>query len=115
MSMTCSVAIVVILKVYDSQPVPQWKHGLTLNAIISTLSTASKASLSLVVAEIISQHKWLWFRQSRRPLDDMSVFDSASRGPWGALKMLTKVHIRDVSSLSALVTVLALVFDPFIQ
>jgi hypothetical protein len=30
LSLGCSVALIVILNKYDSQPVPQWRHGITV-------------------------------------------------------------------------------------
>ncbi|KAE8136997.1 hypothetical protein BDV38DRAFT_283388 [Aspergillus pseudotamarii] len=43
------------------------------------------------------------------------AFDSASRGPWGSINILWSHRASSLASLGALITVLALVFDPFIQ
>lgn len=37
--------------------------------------------------------KWMWYRTSR-PLEDLSTFDSASRGPWGATQLLWTLRAR---------------------
>jgi hypothetical protein len=44
----------------------------------------------LAVSAAISQFKWLEYQGSgkARSLQDIQVYDSASRGPWGALEML---------------------------
>jgi hypothetical protein len=33
LSLGCSVALIVILNKYNSQPVPQWRHGITVRQI----------------------------------------------------------------------------------
>lgn len=52
-SVACFIAIFVILHVYDGKTTPKLSHGLTLNTIISVLSTASKSSLTFAVGESI--------------------------------------------------------------
>jgi len=39
MSLLAFLAIVIILAIHDGQPIPQWRFGITLNAMISILST----------------------------------------------------------------------------
>jgi Holliday junction resolvasome RuvABC endonuclease subunit len=53
------VAIILILITYNNNTVPQYFPGVTLNAIISTLGTASKSALLYVIAECIGQLKWI--------------------------------------------------------
>ena len=53
---------------------------------------AAKGMLLLAVAESISQYKWLYFRgNGSKTLGDLQTYDTASRGPWGALQMLFTV------------------------
>ena len=64
-----------------------------LNALVSLLVTAAKSMLLLAVAEGISQYKWLHYMSAiPRPLSNVQTFDSASRGPWGAIKMLASIR-----------------------
>lgn len=59
--------------------------------------------------------KWAWYSRSR-PLDDLSKFDLASRGPWGAVRLLWTLRGRHlVATVGALVTVAALAIDPIAQ
>lgn len=37
----------------------------------------------------IGQLKWTWYRQPQR-LDDIVLFDNATRGPWGCLLLIIK-------------------------
>ncbi|ETS84602.1 hypothetical protein PFICI_02627 [Pestalotiopsis fici W106-1] len=113
------VAMAVLLRVYDQQPTPYFQYGITLNTVIAVLTAFSKAALAVPTASGISQLKWQWYRNERalggRCVRDIQIFDDASRGPWGALVLLCKLHVRTTASLGALVVVLALVLDPFAQ
>lgn len=63
----------------------------------------------------MGQLKWTWYFRYR-PLDHLSKFDLASRGPWGALKLLWTLRGRDmVATIGAVVTVAALTLDPVAQ
>ncbi|CAG8424896.1 unnamed protein product [Penicillium salamii] len=113
-SVSCFVAICAILGGYDGKARPDLRYGLSLNAIISVLATGCKSSLMFAIGEALSQSKWVRFRNFSTPLVDMQTFDSASRGPLGAMMML--FHKRpSVTTFGAAVVVLMLAFDPFVQ
>jgi hypothetical protein len=116
-SIGCFVAIVAILMVYDGKPTPTFTYSLTLNTLISILATASKASLLFMIGECTGQLKWLWFYngEEKRRLDGMQLFDSASRGPLGALWVLFRHKGRSLVSLGALVMVLSTPYNAFVQ
>ncbi|KAJ5332649.1 uncharacterized protein N7506_006432 [Penicillium brevicompactum] len=105
-SVLCFIAIVVVLQVYDQKTRPALHYGITLNAIVSILTTASKSALLFVVGECIGQLKWVWFYKGdeRRKLGDMQLFDSASRAPRSI-----------VGVFGGIVLVCALAIDPFMQ
>ena len=83
----------------------------------------------------ISQSKWLWYRQEEpRTLQDLQIFDDASRGPWGAVQLLISLRARCVGGirlerakeiadtvcrhlafLGAVLIILSNLFDPFLQ
>ena len=44
LSLGSTVAIIVLLAMYDRQPVPVLRYGITLNAMLSVLSTIAKVS-----------------------------------------------------------------------
>lgn len=83
------VTLAAVLGAYDNQAVFEWK-GITLNAVVSAISTASKASLLYAISELISQWKWIIFTSTRRPLMDFERVDAASRGPMGSLGLFWK-------------------------
>lgn len=114
-SLLCFVAIICILAAFKGKTRPDFAYGFTLNAIVSILATASKSSLTYMIGECIGQLKWIWFYQKERQLDQIQLFDSASRGPLGSLFVIMQHKGQSIVSLGALVTILVLTFDPFVQ
>jgi hypothetical protein len=111
----CQAALVSILQSMDQKPLSRWTAPVSLNAAVSILTTASKSLLLLVVAECISQAKWRLFTKPQRLLD-FDVFDNASRGPFGSLKVLLKRRFYlNWVFLGACITILSLAIDPFAQ
>lgn len=108
------IAIICVLNQNDGQPLPEWKYGITLNALVSVLSTILKAAAVMPLAVGISQAKWLWYAEPR-PLKDIETFDDASRGPWGSFLLLLDMRSHYIASLGAFLTVIALAVDPFTQ
>lgn len=88
LSIVALFAIVVILRKYDDQNLPKLPHNVSLNLVVSTLATFSKSWLILAVTSALGQFKWLWMFSKQRRLQDVQVFDEASRGPLGASKLL---------------------------
>lgn len=99
------IALCVLLRKYDGKTAPQANAvigvNITLNTLVSILSTISRAALLLSVSECISQSKWSWFLDRQKPLEDLEVFDQASRGAWGGLNLLWKVNVRFVQPSKA--------------
>ena len=96
-------ALAVILLKQDGKPPPTFGTALggalTLNTIISIIAAAAKALLLLPVMECVSQLKWMWFLQKRRPLSDFSLFDQACRGLFAGFSLIWKTRLRCVSLL----------------
>lgn len=78
---------VVILAVYDGKKQPEW-HNVSLNTVISWLSTLGKAFVLLPVSRNLGQLKWLWFSRKPQSLHELRDFDEASRGVAGSAKLL---------------------------
>lgn len=115
-SVACMTALLVTI---DGRPYAPWrmfKIHVTPNALLAILGTLSKSNLLLVVAEALGQLKWIYFQQRPHRLFDLQLFDEASRGAFGALKLLWTVNIRSaVASVGAVLTMLALALDPLTQ
>ncbi|KAJ5408174.1 hypothetical protein N7509_002057 [Penicillium cosmopolitanum] len=108
------VGIIVVLFKYDGQPMPDWPYGITLNALISVLSTVMKASMAFVLTECLAQLKWSWFHSGNK-LSDLALLDAASRGVAGAFFVLFRFLPRHLVTFGCLVLVMAAATDPFVQ
>lgn len=93
LSFSSLLCIVLILRIHEGRPLPDWPLSITINALVSIFSTIMSMILVVPLAEGISQAKWLWFRNYHQ-LSDMEVYDQGSRGPWGALGMLWVFRFR---------------------
>lgn len=78
----------LLLHHYDNRPNPTWFSGLSLNTVVSVISTVFRISMLVPVAASISQMGWVWLVERERGLDDVCCFDGASRGPWGGLRLV---------------------------
>ncbi|KAL8760223.1 MAG: hypothetical protein Q9199_000246 [Rusavskia elegans] len=115
-SIIALAVIVIILFIYDGSSLPDWPSVFTINSVISFLSTISKLSIMAAASAAISQCKWLWYRQAEpRRLQDLQLFDDASRGPCGAVQLLFSLRARHLAFIGAIVVVLVNFFDPFVQ
>ncbi|KAK3625379.1 hypothetical protein LTR56_004014 [Elasticomyces elasticus] len=114
-SIFCIGGVVVLLCLYDGEPLPSWSYGLTINGVISILAVVTKASMVLPIAEALSQLKWNHFWRNSRPVRDFESFDSASRGPWGSLVMMFSMRLWSLGSLGAALTVAAMLVEPALQ
>lgn len=83
-------SIIAVLAHFDDQPLPKWPYGITMNAPIALLVTIATAALAVPLSNGLSQLKWIHFKTSQAPLTDIELFDEASRGTWGAAKLLAK-------------------------
>ncbi|KAF2141131.1 uncharacterized protein K452DRAFT_272950, partial [Aplosporella prunicola CBS 121167] len=108
------VAIIVVLKRYEKKPLPEWPWHITLNSFIAVMAAIAKTSLLVPVASSLGQLKWDWFRRPRS-LADIQTFDSASRGPYGAVLLIFATKAIHLASFGALITLVALSMDPFVQ
>jgi hypothetical protein len=54
----CLGAIALIVGIYDGAKLPRFISGLTLNTIVSVLSTAARSSLIFVASATVGQSKW---------------------------------------------------------
>lgn len=81
-------AIIGVAAHYNGRALPDWPHDITLNALIALLATFANATISACLSSGTSQAKWIRFKNSSAPLSDMEIFDDASRGSWGSMKLL---------------------------
>jgi hypothetical protein len=112
-SLCAIVAIVGLLVLVDGKPIPSLPLQITVNTYVSFFAKIAEGTMLVAVNESISQLKWLWFREPRT-LQDIQLFDDASRGPFGAVRLMIRTKT-GLIVLGGLVAVLALALDPFSQ
>ncbi|KAK3358399.1 hypothetical protein B0T24DRAFT_644199 [Lasiosphaeria ovina] len=120
LSISSLIAIAAVLGAYNGHAIPNIPGGITLNTIVSILSAAAKSSLLHFVAASVGQAKWDRFdrRQQLGRLGNFETLDEASKGPLGSTKMLLfggRGAWSSLATLGAVVTVLALAVEPFVQ
>ncbi|XXH05686.1 hypothetical protein Hte_012121 [Hypoxylon texense] len=108
-------AILGVLARFNGAALPAWPYYITLNALIALLAAIATATLGVALQSGLSQLKWIRFREGRAPLADMEAFDEASRGTWGALKLLATMRGGWLGSFGAVVAIVALALGPFAQ
>lgn len=75
----------------DGKPPPSWPVGITLNTFLAFFTSLAKMAFMMPIIEGLGQLKWLWYLSPRpKPLIDFQVFDEATRGAYGSLKLLVK-------------------------
>lgn len=104
-----------VLARFENRPLPDWPYYITLNALIALLAAVALATMSVSLQNGISQLKWIRFKESRAPLADMETFDEASRGTWGALKLLATARGGFLGSFGAIIAIVSLALGPFAQ
>lgn len=120
-STACVIAITILSSRLDGTWLSKWTLFLQPSTTFSILSTAAQSSMMLVVAEVLSQLKWLQMSLPKtRSATDLATFDSASRGPLGSLRLfyLWKPQpsmLPPMVYAASLITIAALAMGPFTQ
>lgn len=115
-SLIALFAIIGILFTFNNRLLCSWHSIFRPNTIISALSTLSKSAMLMAIGQGLGQLKWVYFEQRPHRLLEFETFDSASRGPLGSVRFIYAIHWRAAAaSFGALLTVLALAMDPFVQ
>jgi hypothetical protein len=90
--------------------------NISPNTLIAIFAAISKAALLVAVADCIGQLKWIRFEEKSHLLKELEVYDEATRGPWGSLKLLfTMRHTALLAALGAFITIVSIAIDPFAQ
>lgn len=115
-SFACIGAVIGVLFYEDGTELDHWNLAIPPNAVVAFIALLAKSSCLMAITEIISQLKWRHYATTPQPLIDFELFDAASRGPFGSAVLLFRKHHHAIlASCAALLTITALLFDPFIQ
>lgn len=77
-----------VLAIYNGQLMPSWPLGITLNSFLALFTSVAELALLVPIMEGVGQLRWQWFAKAPRQLTDFDLFDQASRGGFGSLKLL---------------------------
>ncbi|KAI0432039.1 hypothetical protein F5Y09DRAFT_354396 [Xylaria sp. FL1042] len=108
-------SIMGVLVQFNGRALPEWPYYITLNALIAVLAAVTTAAMNISLQNSMSQLKWIRFKESQTRLSDMEAFDEASRGTWGAIKLLFTFRGGWLGSFGALVSIVVLFLGPFTQ
>ncbi|KAK7750481.1 hypothetical protein SLS62_007560 [Diatrype stigma] len=114
----CLAAVIttIVLLIYaDGLPLVRYNFILSFNAVVSILGAVARVTLGFALGSCLGQAKWNFFRRGPGSLAAFGKFEDASRGPWGSLWLLAWLRIRHWAGVGALITVLLLGFEPFLQ
>ncbi|KAF2155334.1 hypothetical protein K461DRAFT_292205 [Myriangium duriaei CBS 260.36] len=114
LSLALFVVLVVILWFVHDKPLSEWQFRISLNTVVSIMTTGCSAAMMHGVSEFIGLHKLLHFKQKPRKLADFERFDGASRGPWGSTRFIFGVKW-NLATVGALITIGRLAFAPLAQ
>jgi uncharacterized membrane protein len=136
------MGIIVFASHFNNGPTPSWSmtvakynktFTVTMNSILSLLSTIAKICVLIPVTKGLGQLKWIWFAKRERSLRDIETFESASRGLTGSALLMWKLKFkyefmiqwfssdtnhslrRHFAVVAALAMLISVVYDPFIQ
>lgn len=111
-----TIALVLLLVFADGKPVSHFSAlSLSFNTIISILAAVIHTALAYAIGSCLAQEKWNWYKTRPDSLAGFERFEQASRGPWGSFWLLIWINIRHWAALGALVTIVLLAFEPFLQ
>ncbi|KAF5507351.1 hypothetical protein CGCA056_v013524 [Colletotrichum aenigma] len=113
-SVLAFIAMMILLKVSDGKPQPQFAYSINLTTTIAIFTTLLRAAMVFVVAEVIGQCKWLWMDQPR-PLRHIEHFDNAGRGIWGSVRLLFLTLKPKLTVLASLIVITSYAVGPFVQ
>lgn len=140
-SVAAMIALIGVLAGADKHKQKNWAVGgteLTLNTVVAAIGTIIRSSLLLAVAGALNQCAWNWFAAKSRdseaegyPLEDLETFSEAAANSWNSLKLLWRTKcryvspstlssranliIRYIASIGALIVILSIAFDTFVQ
>lgn len=113
-AMTANLAMIIVLLQHQGTKVSSWKHPWTLNSIVSLINTVIKGAVLIPIAASIGQLKWKRFWRYQT-LSDMEVFDEASRGAVGSVRLLWRLKFLHLASAGAILVIATLSIDPLSQ
>lgn len=99
---------------FNHTPILEW-NGISLNAVVAIIVTVLKGLIAFTTSDCLGQAKWIWLSWQQRSLNDFALIDQSSRGFLGSLKMLCQPIFRSFISFGAILIILSVFMDSFVQ
>lgn len=118
LSIATTIVLILLLVFADGKPVSRFSASflsLSFNTIISILGAFIHTALAYAIGSCLAQEKWNWYKTRPDSLAGFERFEQASRGPWGSFWLLIWINVRHWAVLGAVVTIVLLAFEPFLQ
>ncbi|KAH7067186.1 hypothetical protein FB567DRAFT_541918 [Paraphoma chrysanthemicola] len=110
------LANIILISLWKDKLQSRWEPNIQITTFVAALAQLSQSALLVPIASCIAQLKWQWVSRRERPASDIDIFDIASRGPDGSLRLLWHFAWKQrLASLGALSTILLLGFPAFVQ
>ncbi|KAK5200197.1 hypothetical protein LTR47_008631 [Exophiala xenobiotica] len=109
------VIVCVILRTADHHPFHGLPLQIKLTTALSILANAIEALVAVPLAAGLGQIMWIRYHQKHRALNDITMFDRASRGPLGEFSILFQRHKSMKAYFGAMVGLLTVGIGPFLQ
>lgn len=86
------IAEIVVLRVFEKNPVGSWPWRWSLNSAVALLTTLIEANLVFALTSCLGQMKWLWFSLDQGTMKPLIWIDLIARSntPLGALSLLLR-------------------------
>ncbi|KAL1797021.1 hypothetical protein ACET3X_005561 [Alternaria dauci] len=116
LALAAIAVLIALLALYDKKQNPPWAADISLNTLVSIASVLFRASVMVPITKCISQLSWIWLAKTERPLEDVALFDQASRGVLGGLAILASPrHVTSAVPIGAILMIIMVAVGPCFQ
>lgn len=96
LSIVSFLASMIVMGWSDNKPLSTWSAPISINAVVSVLTTISRMTLAFAMSACLGQQKWNSIIGRSESLATFQTFDEASRGPWGGIRLMLRLKLRCV-------------------
>lgn len=118
-SLASLIILIVLVSRISDTPLQNWTFYFQPSTVVSALGVVCQITLTCSTTVCLAQLKWIyyWHSKKARKLEDLQIFDDASRGAWGAVIFLMHMWRNSVPTglLASFVILLALGTGPAVQ
>ena len=98
-SLLALIAIAIFMGNLNGRELPDWSIShvhFTINSFLAIIYTFGLTCAMIPIYGCLSQLKYVWFVGKSRSLADLDIFDSATRGKMGSVKLIWRLKFKSV-------------------